>query len=145
MQKQKPLGVNDPRNEEIIKSIQRMKNDYMDRLLANDAKFQLHDIESFRQKLMRARINDPNYAQIPIPQLSNELVQQQAEYYRNWLESLFRAEAIKYKVEQELKNKEKTLKQKTDDDISVTVLQQYDLATKQRRAEIQEKIKKREK
>lgn len=39
LQKQKPIDVNDPRNEEIIKAIQRMKNDYMDRLLANDAKF----------------------------------------------------------------------------------------------------------
>jgi endonuclease I len=39
LNKQKPIDVNDPRNEEIIKAIQRMKNDYMDRLLDNDAKF----------------------------------------------------------------------------------------------------------
>ena len=66
-QEQRPLDVNDPRNEDIIKSIQMMKNDYLDRLLTNDSKYQLHDVESFRHKLLRARQNDPEYAGIPIP------------------------------------------------------------------------------
>lgn len=44
-----------------------MKNDYLDRLLALDAKFQLHDVDSFRQKLLRARASDPNYAGVSIP------------------------------------------------------------------------------
>jgi hypothetical protein len=59
--------MNDPRNEEIIRSIQMMKNDYLDRLLTNDSKYQLHDLESFRHKLLKARMNDPAYARIPIP------------------------------------------------------------------------------
>jgi hypothetical protein len=32
-----------------------MKNDYLDRLLAQDAKFQLHDLTSFRHMLLKAR------------------------------------------------------------------------------------------
>jgi len=61
------IDMNDPRNEEIIKALQTMKNDYLDRLLSEDAKFQLHDVESFRHKLLRSRINDPHYAAHPIP------------------------------------------------------------------------------
>jgi len=59
--------VNDPRNEQILKNIRVMKNDYLQRLLDEDAKFQLHDIESFRHKLLKARMIDPNAGQLPIP------------------------------------------------------------------------------
>ena len=44
-----------------------MKNDYLDKLLANDTKFQLHDCNSFRHMLVKARASDPNYSNIPIP------------------------------------------------------------------------------
>ena len=44
-----------------------MKNDYLEKLLQNDSKFLLHDIESFRHKLLLSRAIDPSYAQIPIP------------------------------------------------------------------------------
>lgn len=39
LKQQKPIDVNDPRNELIIKHMRNMKNDYMDRLLNLDAKF----------------------------------------------------------------------------------------------------------
>jgi len=39
LQEQRPLDVNDPRNELIIKHMRTMKNDYLDRLLSLDAKF----------------------------------------------------------------------------------------------------------
>lgn len=67
LQDQRPIDVNDPRNEVIIKHIRSMKNDYLDKLLANDTKFQLHDCNSFRHMLVKARASDPNYSNIPIP------------------------------------------------------------------------------
>ena len=62
LQEQKPLDVNDPRNELIIKHMRNMKNDYLDKLLKMDAKFQLHDTTSFRHMLLEARNSDPQYA-----------------------------------------------------------------------------------
>lgn len=35
----RPIDMNDPRNEEIIRSIQMMKNDYLDTLLQSDSKY----------------------------------------------------------------------------------------------------------
>lgn len=35
----KPLDVNDPRNEEILKKVRTLKNDYLSQLLDQDAKF----------------------------------------------------------------------------------------------------------
>ena len=59
LKEQKPIDVNDPRNEEILKNIRKMKNDYLQKLLDLDSKYQLHDIQSFRHKLMQSRNNDP--------------------------------------------------------------------------------------
>ena len=93
---QRPIDVNDPRNEEIIRSIQQMKNDYLDRLLTNDSKFQLHDIESFRHKLLKARKNDPAQSRIPIPQVNSELINGEVcKYYVDWLEDVHRDETFK--------------------------------------------------
>ena len=39
LREQKPIDVNDPRNEELLKSIRTMKNDYLQRLLTLDAKY----------------------------------------------------------------------------------------------------------
>jgi len=49
LQESSRLDQNDPRNELVIKALKNMKNDYLDRLLAQDAKYQLHDVTSFRQ------------------------------------------------------------------------------------------------
>jgi hypothetical protein len=59
--------VNDPRNFDIMGEVQMMKNDYLDSLLSNDAKFQLYNLESFRHKLLKARMNDPYKANVSIP------------------------------------------------------------------------------
>lgn len=67
LQDQKPIDVNDPRNELIIKNMRKMKNDYIDRLYSLDEKFTLHDLESFRHKLLVARSQDPAYDGVPIP------------------------------------------------------------------------------
>jgi hypothetical protein len=64
---EKPVDVNDPRNEEVLKKLRGMKSDYLDHLLADDARFQLHEVESFRHKLLRSRFEDPNYSHVPIP------------------------------------------------------------------------------
>lgn len=90
------LDQNDPRNELVIKALKNMKNDYLDRLLAQDAKYQLHDITSFRQQLIKARQSDPDYAQITIPQLTAELVNGDiCKYYLEWLENVHRQETYK--------------------------------------------------
>jgi hypothetical protein len=95
-QEQRAVDVNDPRCEDLLKSLQLMKNDYLDRLLALDAKFQLHDTDSFRQKLLRARANDPNYALVSIPQLNAELINEEISgFYLEWLEEVHRQEAVK--------------------------------------------------
>ena len=39
LQEQRAVDVNDPRYEDLLKGLQLMKNDYLDRLLALDAKF----------------------------------------------------------------------------------------------------------
>jgi hypothetical protein len=63
----KALDVNDPRNELILKQMRNMKNDYLDKLLANDAKFATSDSSSNRHLLLRARNNDPAYSNLSIP------------------------------------------------------------------------------
>ena len=73
-----------------------MKNDYLDKLLTNDSKYQLHDLTSFRHKLLRARQNDPEYAGIPIPQVNSELINGEiSKYYVDWLEQVHREETFK--------------------------------------------------
>lgn len=48
LQDQKAVDVNDPRYEEVLRALRLMENDYQKKLLAEDAKFQLHDSDSFR-------------------------------------------------------------------------------------------------
>lgn len=96
----KLLDVNDPRNVEIMHQVQMMKNDYLEQLLKNDSKFQLFEFDgikdSFRHKLLKARMNDPVKSQIPIPQLCSELIQDgRSKYYIDWLEQVYRDEAFK--------------------------------------------------
>ena len=68
-----------------------MKNDYLEKLLSDDAKFQLHDTESFRHKLLVSRIEDPNYSKIPIPQINSQLIDdQRGKFYLEWLEEIHR-------------------------------------------------------
>ena len=56
----KLLDVNDPRNVEIMNKVQMMKNDYLEKLLSYDSKFQLHELDgykdSYRHMLLKARM-----------------------------------------------------------------------------------------
>ena len=120
-----------------------MKNDYMDRLLADDAKFQLHDIQSFRLKLLEARNNDPNFAMVPVPQLNSELIDgDRCKLYIDWLEDIHRQETFKAYLAKkrniELKAEEES-KSEADD------LEMYDVPTLERRQAIFDKINKRRK
>lgn len=68
-----------------------MKNDYLDKLLSLDSKFQLHDTNSFRNMLLEARSLDPNYAKITIPQLNSEIINGDiCKFYVDWLEEVHR-------------------------------------------------------
>jgi|DEB0MinimDraft_12_1074336.scaffolds.fasta_scaffold03050_5 hypothetical protein len=101
LQDQRPIDVNDPRNELIIKHMRTMKNDYLDRLLSLDSKFLLNDVNSFRHMLLRARKSDPNYTHIPVPQLNSELINPDiSKYYIDWLEQVYRQETFKAYIAQ---------------------------------------------
>jgi hypothetical protein len=134
--------VNDPRNELIIKHMRNMKNDYLDRLLSLDTKFQLYDIQSFRHHLLKARASDPNFAKIPIPQLNNELINADiSKFYLDWLEDVHRQETWKA-----YQNKRATTNQNLMDDQRIENDQQvFDTETLGRRRDIFEKINKRKK
>lgn len=96
LEQQKPIDVNDPRNELIIKHMRNMKNDYMDRLLTLDSKFQLNDIDSFRHMLLNSRNTDPSCSQFPIPQLNSELISSDlGKFYVDWLEDVHRQQTYK--------------------------------------------------
>ena len=93
---EKQFDVNDPRNEQIIKSMRNMKNNYLDRLLDLDSKFLLSDTVSFRHMLMRDRQNDPTKTSIPIPMNNSELINSDlSKFYIEWLEEVHRQHTYK--------------------------------------------------
>lgn len=145
LQEQKPIDLNDPRNEVLIKSIRQMKNDYLGRLLQHDTKFQLNDITSFRHMLLKARASDPKYAKIQIPQLNSELINGDiSKYYLNWLEEVYRQETYKdyidkkQQVQQNLMDNNEGLEMFVTDEV-------FDPNTLKRRQLIFDKINKRKK
>lgn len=144
LEKQKPIDVNDPRNELIIKHMRNMKNDYMDRLLSLDAKFQLNDIESFRHMLMKARNQDPNCAYYPIPQLNSELINPDiSKFYIEWLEEVHRQQTYKaYLTKKAIVHQNLMEQDKVSDASSHQV---FDIDTLQRRQIIFDHINKRKK
>jgi hypothetical protein len=144
---QKALDVNDPRNELLLKEMSKMKNSYLDQLLLQDSKFQLHDVESFRHQLMDARKKDPSYASVTIPQLGSELVNGDiSKFYLEWLEAVHRKEA--YRQYQDKKAEaEETVAAGADSGnfADGKVKRAGDLETHKRRREIYEKIDTRRK
>ena len=107
LENQKELDVNDPRNEIIVKHMRNLKNDYLDKLLSSDAKFQQHDAKSNRHLLLAARNNDPMYANIQIPQLNQDIINRDIKFiftpdkgepyeksYLDWLEEIKREQII---------------------------------------------------
>ena len=142
----KLLDVNDPRNVEIMHQVQMMKNDYLEQLLKNDSKFQLFEFDgikdSFRHKLLKARMNDPVKSQIPIPQLCSELIQDgRSKYYIDWLEQVYRDEAFK----EALKGQEQDNTIGQPRGLENLDTQAFDIETLQRRQEIRDLIDQRRK
>ena len=143
LKEQKPLDVNDPRNELLLKEMSKMKNNYLDQLLSQDAKFQLHDTESFRHQLLEARKKDPSYASVTIPQLSAELVNGDiCKFYLGWLEDVHRAEAYKQYLN---KKEEAETVALGGVDIGKITAGPADTATLKRRRDIFDKINRRRK
>jgi len=150
LESQKELDVNDPRNEVIVKHMRDLKNDYLDKLLASDAKFQQHDAVSNRHLLLKARNNDPAYANMSIPQLNTDLINKDIKFifkpdkgdayeksYLDWLEDIKREMTIAGYQEKILADK-RNLKSK-----SSVQGDAVDTDTSLRRKKIFEKINKR--
>lgn len=136
--------MNDPRNELIIKHMRNMKNDYMDRLLSLDAKFQLNDIESFRHMLMKARNQDPNCTFYPIPQLNSELINPDiSKFYIEWLEEVHRQQTYKAYLTKKAVVHQNLMEQEKVSEASSH--QVFDIDTLQRRQVIFDNINKRKK
>ena len=72
--KQLYIDVNDPRNEAIIRMLRETKNDFLTKLMHDDSRNLLCDIEPFRHKLLQARIKDPIHATTFVPMLESEII-----------------------------------------------------------------------
>ena len=137
--KQLYIDVNDPRNEQIIKMLKETKNEFLVKLMSDDAKNVLADIEPFRHKLLQNRTKDPLNSNVFIPFLEGELIDStRTGFYLEQLEKLFRDEAY-------LKHLEKRAQLQSD---GTTVTQVDDLAvvdieTLRRRQAIYDQIKDR--
>lgn len=82
------IDVNDPRNERIIKILKETKNEFLLKLLREDAKNPVAYLKPFRHMLLEARAKDPELAKEPIPLLESEVIEQ--PHLLDKLESLFR-------------------------------------------------------
>jgi hypothetical protein len=142
--KQLYIDVNDPRNQVILKLIKETKNEFIIKLLADDAKNLLSDVVPFRHKLLLARSLEPGLFSKKnrcIPLLETEIVDpecQENKEYLKILENLFRREAYaKYlNVKPEMEKKDQV-------DTMDTMFDMYDAGTTLRRNQIMEKINKR--
>lgn len=96
--------MNDPRNELIINDMRQQQNNFFGDLLKLDSKNLLHDIEPFRNKLLRARNKDITLANMFIPWLENEIIDSsRSTYYLEILEALYRDDAYKRHLEEKAK------------------------------------------
>jgi hypothetical protein len=68
------IDVNDPRNERIIKLLKETKNEFLLKLLREDAKNPCASLKPFRHMLLEARSKDPDLAKTPIPLLESEVI-----------------------------------------------------------------------
>lgn len=69
------IDVNDPRNERIIRFLKETKNEFLQRLLAEDSKNPLFQLKPFRHMLLEARSKDPELAKETIPLLEREIIE----------------------------------------------------------------------
>ena len=134
LMKQLYIDVNDPRNQVILKLIKETKNEFIIKLLADDAKNLLSDVVPFRHKLLLARSLEPGLFSKKtkcIPLLETEIVDpdcQENKEYLQILEHLFRREAYaKYlNVKPEMQKEDQV-------DTMDTMFDMYDAGTTLRR------------
>ena len=88
------IDVNDPRWDNYIRYVEENGNSYLKKLLADDAKNNLANLEPFRHKLLIARRDDPELANMFIPMLESELIDSDlTSCYLDKLEELYRKKA----------------------------------------------------
>ena len=68
------IDINDPRNSEAIAIIREEKNEGLKRLLKEDLLNPLHEINPFRHQLLRAKLNNVDFADIEVPLLEKEII-----------------------------------------------------------------------
>lgn len=95
--------MNDPRNERVIRFIKETKNEFLIKLLQEDAKMPLSHLTPFRHMLLEARAKDPDFAKEVIPFLEKEIIENPK--LMDKLEVLYREQAyreyLEKKVEEE--------------------------------------------
>jgi hypothetical protein len=74
--------------------LRETKNDFLSKLMHDDSRNLLADIEPFRHKLLQARHKDPINAFTFIPMLESEIIDStRTGFYLEQLEKLYRDEA----------------------------------------------------
>lgn len=91
------IDVNDPRNEAIIRLLREEKNEFLKRLLKEDAKNPCSNLKPFRHMLLENRSKDPELAKKTIPLLESEVILDPELLDK--LEILFREKAYKEYLE----------------------------------------------
>jgi hypothetical protein len=74
--------------------LRETKNDFLSKLMHDDSRNLLAEIEPFRHKLLQARLKDPINATTFIPMLESEIIDStRTGFYLEQLEKLYRDEA----------------------------------------------------
>ena len=107
------IDVNDPRNERIIKILKETKNEFLLKLLREDAKNPVAYLKPFRHMLLEARGKDPELAKEAIPLLESEVIEQ--PHLLDKLESLFREQADKEYLERKIEEERVGVKPQLED------------------------------
>lgn len=104
--------MNDPRNERIIKVLKETKNDFLIRLLREDARNPCASLQPFRHMLLEARGKDPTLAKQTIPLLESEVIS--SNELLDKLEVLFREKAYKEYLERKIEEERVGIVKKDD-------------------------------
>jgi len=106
--------------------LKETKNEFLLRLLRDDAKNPVATLKPFRHMLLEARAKDPDLAKTPIPLLESEVIQD--SMLLDKLEVLFREQAYKEYLEKKIE--EERLGIKTESEQKVYNLDLEDNAIK---------------
>lgn len=106
------IDVNDPRNEKIIKFIKETKNEFLIKLLLEDAKNPLANLKPFRHMLLEARAKDPDFRSEKIPLLESEIIMNKTLLDK--LEVLYREQAYKEYLEKKAEEERHGVKKESD-------------------------------